>query len=127
MSEQTKSMIGRVRTWLSRWQEFVVWLPLLCVLAIVAYVVLGAVARIGADPLAWLAEIPVVCAWAAAACAAAWLIKRTYGDDLDHARERDLYDRVLSGDQNARWLRDRDRLEWAFCLLLTFAFFWPAR
>jgi len=127
MTHATPSLFARLRGWISQWQEFVIWLPVLCALAIVGYVVLGAIARIGADPLAWLAEIPVMCAWAAVACATAWLMKRTYGDDLDPARERDIYDRALAGDENAKWLRDRDRLEWAFCLLLSFAFFWPAR
>jgi len=127
MTHAPPSRFARLRGWISQWQEFVVWLPVLFLLAVAAYVLLGAIARIGADPLAWLAEIPVVCAWAAVACATAWLIKRTYGDDLDPARELELYTRVLAGDHNARWLRDRDRLEWAFCLLLAFAFFWPAR
>jgi len=127
MNEPQTTVTGRVRAWFAQWQEFAIWLPVLCVLAVVGYVVLGAVARIGADPLAWLAEIPVMCAWAAVACATAWLIKRTYGDDLDAAREFELYGRVLAGDPNARWLRDRDRLEWAFCLLLSYAFYWPAR
>lgn len=130
MNEQNSNVgaIGRVRAWFSRWQEFVIWLPVLCALAIVGYVVLGAIARVGADPLAWLAEIPVMCAWAAVAAAAAWLIKRTYLLDLDVEMERELHFRVREhGDPNAMWLLILDRLEWFVLLLLMFAFFWPAR
>lgn len=127
MTESNTSLFARLRGWVSRWQEFVVWLPVLCVIAVVAYVVLGAVARIGADPLAWLAEIPVMCAWAAVACATAWLIKRTYMHDLDTDAEQLLFERVLAGDANARWLLVVDRLEWLALLALSFAFFWPAR
>ena len=127
MSEQIASLMERLRSWLSRWQEFVLWLPLLCVLAVLAYVVLGAVARIGADPLAWLAEIPVMCAWAAVACATAWLVKRTYLYDIDDETERELFQRVLDeADPDARWLLIKDRLEWLVLLGLSFAFFWPA-
>lgn len=127
MTDSKPNVFARLRGWLSRWQEFVIWLPLLFVLAVVAYVMLGAVARIGADPLAWLAEIPVMCAWAAVACATAWLIKRTYLHDIDSAGEKLLFERMLQGDRNARWLYVADRLEWLVLLLLTFAFFWPAR
>ena len=122
------SLFARLRGWIGRWQEFVIWLPLLFVLAVVAYVALGAVARIGADPLAWLAEIPVMCAWAAVACATAWLIKRTYLYDIDDEMERELYERVLDeGDRDARWLLIKDRVEWLVLLGLSFAFYWPAR
>lgn len=127
MTASNPTVFEKLRSWVSRWQEFVVWLPVLCVIAVVAYVLLGAVARIGADPLAWLAEIPVMCAWAAVACATAWLIKRTYMHDLDTTAEQLLFDRVLAGDANARWLLVVDRLEWLALLVLAFAFFWPAR
>lgn len=127
MSEPNNPETG-VRAWFARWQEFVIWLPVLCVLAVVGYVLLGAVARIGADPLAWLAEVPVMCVWAAVAAATAWLIKRTYLLDLDDAMERELYRRVLDeADADARWLLVKDRLEWLVLLVLVFAFFWPAR
>ncbi|MDC7806417.1 hypothetical protein PQS31_06210 [Luteimonas sp BLCC-B24] len=129
MSEPSKlNLMQRLRGWVSQWQEFVVWLPVLFVIAIVAYVLLGAVVRIGADPLAWLAEIPVMCAWAAVACATAWLIKRTYWMDLDDVMERELYERVLNEADPEAWrLLIKDRVEWLALLLLAFAFFWPAR
>lgn len=127
MSEPNNTETG-VRAWLSRWQEFVIWLPVLCVLAVAGYVLLGAVVRIGADPLAWLAEVPVMCVWAAVAAATAWLIKRTYLLDLDDAMERELYRRVLDeADADARWLLVKDRLEWLVLLVLAFGFMWPAR
>jgi hypothetical protein len=104
---------------LSRWQECVVWLPVLVILALFGWIVFGALdQRITSDALAWLLELPIQCAYFAAACAAAWMFKQTYLFD---------FQLNLAGDRNARWLLIKDRLEWFFLLGISLAFFWPAR
>jgi hypothetical protein len=63
----------------SRWQECLVWLPVLVMLALVGWIVFGALdQRITSDALAWLLELPILCAHFAAGCAAAWMFKQTY-------------------------------------------------
>lgn len=108
-------------------QEFTIWLPGLVVLAVIGYVVLGSIVRIGPDALAWLAELPALCAYAAAWLAFGWAIKAVYLYDIDRATEKDLQARVLGGDAPARWLLVKDRLETFVALALSLAFFWPAR
>lgn len=113
---------------LSRWQECVVWLPVLVILALFGWIVFGALdQRITSDALAWLLELPIQCAYFAAACAAAWMFKQTYLFDFQLNREQALHDLILAGDRNARWLLIKDRLEWFFLLGISLAFFWPAR
>jgi hypothetical protein len=115
-------------TMLSRWQEFAVWLPVLVVLTIAGWIFFGAIDRsIAGDTLAWLLELPVTCAYLAAAIGAAWLVKNTYLFDLGLIREDALHDLAKAGDRNARWLLIKDRLEWAFLLVLFCLFFWPER
>lgn len=121
------AFLRSIAGWVSRWQEFVVWLPLLVALAFFGYVVLGAFSRLGIDPLAWLAELPVLCAYAAAACGGAWLFKRTNLHDITAAKDRELHDLAQLGDPHARWLLTKDRIEWLVLLIAFFAFFWPAR
>jgi len=121
------TVLRNIAGWVSRWQEFVVWLPLLVALAFFGYVVLGAFSRLGIDPLAWLAELPVLAAYAAAACGGAWLFKRTNLHDITAAKELELHALAQQGSADARWLLIKDRLEWLVLLIAFFAFFWPAR
>jgi hypothetical protein len=116
------------RKFISRWQEFAVWLPVLVILSIAGWVVFGALdQRITADALSWLLELPILCAYLAAACGAAWLVKFTYLRDLNADDECDLHALAQKGNKGARWLIVKDRIEWAFLLILFALFFWPAR
>lgn len=118
-----------LRGFISRWQEFGVWMPVLVLLALGGFVVFGALpgVAITGDLIAWMLELPVACLWLAAAMGAAWLFKATYLQDLDSAQEAALYQLVLQGNAHARWLLIKDRLEWAFLIVLFALFFWPAR
>lgn len=117
-----------MNAFLARWQEFLIWLPVLVVLALGGWIVFGALdPAITGDALAWLLELPVLCAYAAAALAAAWLCKRTYLYDMDTAAEQQLQDRVAAGDDHARWLLTKDRIEWLVLVLVFLLFFWPER
>lgn len=113
--------------WLYRSQEFVAWLPGLVLLAVLGFVVLGALTPLSGDVLAWLAELPVLCAHAAAALGVAWVAKALYLHDIDTAQETELHAAARAGDVGARWLLIKDRLETLICIALAFAFFWPSR
>lgn len=123
LNEQIRS----THRFLRNWQEFIVWLPLMVALAVAGWIVLGGVARVGSDPIAWLVELPVLCAYAAAAGGCAWLFKNTYLHDINRNVEHDLHRLAQAGDANAKWILIKDRLEWLVLLILAFAFFWPAR
>lgn len=117
----------RLLAWLYLAQEFALWLPGLVLLAVLGFAVLGALTPLTGDALAWLAELPVLCAHAAAALGCAWATKALYLHDLSTAQEIDLHKAAQSGDAGARWLLIKDRVETLLCVALALAFFWPAR
>ena len=119
--------LARIRKFFYESQEFTLWLPGLVVLAVIGYVVLGAIVRVGPDALAWLAELPALCAYAAAWLAFGWAIKAVYMHDIPRSLEAELQSRVLNGDVHARWVLKKDRIETFVALLLSLVFFWPAR
>jgi membrane protein implicated in regulation of membrane protease activity len=117
----------RIAAFLSNWQEFVTWLPLLIVATLVLYVVLGAFTAVGGDALAWLLELPVMATYAVVACAFAWLFVRTYLHDISAEEESRLHKQAEAGHEGARWVLIKNRLEYLVCLAIFAAFFWPAR
>ena len=108
-------------------QEFTLWLPGMALLALAGYILIGAITPLTGDVLAWLSELPALCAYAAAALGCSWVIKRLYLFDLDMDTERTLHAAAESGDRNAQWVLIKDRLETLACIALSFAFFWPSR
>lgn len=108
-------------------QEFTLWLPGMVLLAVLAFAVFGALTPMTGDALAWLAELPALCAYAAAALGASWAMKKLYLHDIDTAQEIELQAAARAGDTGARWLLIKDRLETFACIALAFAFFWPSR
>jgi len=120
--------MNAIRSFFNRWQEFLIWLPLLVVLAVGGWVVLGALDRtVGADFLAQLLQLPISAAYLSTACAAAWLFKRTYLRDLTASEESELHSCAGQGDRNALRLIILDRLEWLVLIALFVAFFWISR
>ncbi len=120
--------MNHILKFLGRWQEFLIWMPLLVALCLVGYVVLGAFDRSASgDALALLLELVVRCAYLACVGGAAWLFKRTYLRDISAAEEAELHAAVHAGDTAARWLLIKDRLEWLFLLVLAASFLWVAR
>lgn len=120
--------MNRILSFFSRWQEFVVWLPILTILALLGWILLGALDRTaGGDVLAQLLQLPISAAYLATACAAAWLFKRTYLFDLNDKEEQRLHDAARDGDAHAWRMLLLDRAEWV-CLIGVFvAFFRIAR
>lgn len=117
----------RLRAFFYQGQEFALWLPGMVLLSVLGFVVFGALTPLAGDVLAWLAELPVLCAHAAAALGVAWAAKALYLFDLDRDQERDLHQAARSGEAGARWVLIKDRLETLTCIALSLAFFWPAR
>ena len=118
---------ARLRNFFYQSQEFTLWLPGLVVLAVLGYVVLGGIARVGVDAIAWLVELPAWSAWAAAWLGTAWLIQYLYMHDLPREDEERLHEAAEGGDPDARWLLIKARLETAGALILSLIFWWPAR
>lgn len=120
----------KIRNFFYQSQEFTLWLPGLVLLAVIGYVVLGAIARVGADAIAWLVELPAWSAWAAAWLGTAWLIQFLYMHELTREDEQRLQEAVeLEGADAAgsRWLLVKARLETTGALILSLIFWWPAR
>ncbi|WP_298580574.1 hypothetical protein [uncultured Luteimonas sp.] len=119
--------LARIRKFFYASQEFTLWLPGLVLLSVLGYVVLGSFVRLGGDAIAWLAELPVLCAYAAAWLGCGWLIKAVYLHDIPRPREIELQACALAGDLHAQWLIRQDRFETAGALVLALVFFWPPR
>lgn len=89
-----------MKEWLRRWQEFTGWLPLLAVLAVVGWIVLGASA--GQDDLVrWLLELPILTGYALAAVGLSYLAWRRWSYRLNDAGKADLWRRIMAGEQGA--------------------------
>ncbi len=122
-----KTAIAKLRSFVYASQEFTLWLPGLVVLSVLGFVFLGSFVKLGGDAIAWLAELPVLCAYAAAWLGCGWLIKAVYMHDIPRAKEVELQAKALAGDTSAQWLIRQDRIETFVALLLALAFFWPPR
>ncbi|UZW62753.1 hypothetical protein [Lysobacter enzymogenes] len=127
MSNLLTNIGRRIKAAIYYSQEFTLWLPGMALLAMLGFVLIGALTPMTGDALAWLGELPVLCAYAAAALGAAWVIKKVYLHDVDSNEERELHAAARAGDAGARWVLMKDRLETFTCIVLTLAFFWPAR
>lgn len=117
----------RIKSAIYNSQEFTLWLPGMVALAILGFSVFGALTPMTGDALEWLGELPVLCAYAAAALGTSWAAKKLYLHDIDTDQEIALHAAAQAGDAGARWLLIKDRLETLVCIVLAFAFFWPAR
>ena len=110
---------------LSAW----VLLPLLAVLAIAGFVLLGALpgAELSPDLINRLSALPVLCVQAGCAIVMAAGFNNLFCYDACRSIERDWHDLALGGDSFAQWLLVRNDLRWAYLLTLFLAFFWPVR
>lgn len=118
-----------IRQFFANWQEFILWIPGLVILTVVGAFLFGALPGMPsmADTLAMLAELPAMCAYAAAACAFCWLFMRT---NIFLMRRRDLktmFDEARHGSLSA-FLTLAAYLTMWFSVLCAFLwFFYPAR
>lgn len=122
-----KSTLARIRNFFYQSQEFTLWLPGLVLLSVITWVVIGGMVRVGPDALAWLVELPVWCAWAAAWLGTAWLIQYLYMHDLSREDEERLHADAEQDLAGARWVLVKARLETFGALVISLIFWWPAR
>lgn len=118
-------MIKRI---LTRWQEFWGWTPLLAVLAIVGFVVLGALyPRLDGDRLGLLLELAIISAHAAAAVGLTYLSWRRWRLQLSDDQQRELWAGVMRGERGPLLVYGVNALVWLATLLAWVAFFWVPR
>lgn len=86
--------------YLLRWQEFLGWAPLVAVLAVVAWVTLGALDPVAAaSALSTLVDLPARAVAAILAVGIAYLAWRRWSYRLDEEQRRRLWDGVMAGDR----------------------------
>lgn len=110
---------------LSAW----VLLPLLALLAIAGFVLLGALpgAELSPDLINQLSALPVLCVQAGCAIVMAAGFNNLFCWEPCRSMEADWHGLALAGNAGAKWLLIRNDLRWAYLLTLFLAFFWPVR
>jgi hypothetical protein len=108
-------------------KAFAIWLPLLALLSILGWIVLGAMpgARFTGDILAWLAELPVITCHAAAAGGACVLGMHITGMNIDNVERSRLMERAANGDAAALRLLQLETFAWLAHLAFWSLFFFP--
>jgi len=106
-----------------------VWLPLLAVLSVAGFILLGALpgAELSPDLINRLSALPVLCVQAGCAIVMAAGFNYTCSWDPARGTEAGWHDLALAGNADAKWLLIRNDLRWAYLLTLFLAFFWPVR
>ncbi len=116
------------RSFLVRWQEPYVWLPMAAFLALVAWVVLTALDRTaGNDMLAMLIQLPILSAYALAALALTYLARRRQRRKLSDAEQQRLWEATVAGHKGAIIIYITDGLVWLTSFVVSLLFFWPSR
>lgn len=104
-------------------------MPMLAVMAALGFVFIGGLpgVHLTGDLMAMLAALPVVTAYACAAITMAVGFNNLYCWEPCRGTEAGWHDLALAGNAYAKWLLVRNDLRWAALLLMSGAFFWPAR
>jgi hypothetical protein len=88
--------------YLKRWQEFLGWAPLVAVIALTAWLVLGALDPLAVvDALAQLVDLPIRAVWALVALGLAYLTWRRWSYRLTEEQMNDLWNRLMAGERGA--------------------------
>jgi hypothetical protein len=108
-------------------KAFAIWLPLMTLLTLVGWLVLGALPgmRMTGDLVAWLAELPVVTCYAIAAGAATSLSMRATGMNLDNDYRCELIKKAALGDNAALKTLNQEIRAWLAFLAIWSLFFFP--
>lgn len=86
-----------MNAWLKRWQEFAGWMPLLLVVAVFAWILLGAVSDRD-DLIRWLIELPVRALYLVAASGVSYLVWRRWSYRMTDAQQARYWDGLLAGE-----------------------------
>lgn len=111
----------------THFKAFAIWLPLMVVLTLLGWLVLGALPgmRMTGDLVAWLAELPVVTCYAIAAGAATSLTMRATGMNLENSYRAKLIERAAAGDIAAHRTLSQEIRAWLAFLAIWSLFFFP--
>lgn len=94
--------MNKVISYLKRWQEFVGWLPLLVILAVVGWIVIGALDPLAVvDAMAQMVDLPIRTAQALAALGLAYLAWRRWSIRLSDPQLEDYWRRLMDGERGA--------------------------
>lgn len=115
-----------MKAWLKRWQEFIGWLPILVLVAVAGWILLGGITDRN-DLIRWLLELPVLTTYALAALGVAYLARRRQRRKLTKDESRLLWERTLNGERGALIVYLTDVLVWAVTFVSSLWFFWPRR
>ena len=120
--------IRRILGTLRRWQEFTGWTPLLVVLVLAGYVLLGGLyPRLDGDRLGLLLELAIVSSYAMAAVGLTYLSWRRWRQQLSEAQQAELWERLMLGERGAMLVYAINALVWLAMLLAWLAFFYVVR
>lgn len=121
-------LFQRAKKFVLRWQDQTVFLPLMVLMALAAWVVLSVFDRTaGKDMLSMLVQLPILCAYAGAALALAWFARRRQRRMLSDAQQEELWQLLLVGNRGATLIYIMDFFVWLTSFVLLLAFFWPQR
>ena len=110
--------------WIRRWQEPVVWLPVVSLLAIGAWLFLGALdPSATVDMIAALVEVPVLTAKAVAALGLAWLARRRWRHRLAADQRSAYWVGVMAGHKGPLLVFCIDTVVFLACVALLLHFF----
>lgn len=89
-----------MKAWLTRHQEFFGWMPLLMLIAVAAWILLGGVSDRD-DLIRWLLELPVKSLYAAAASGIAYIVWRRWSYRMNDDELRAYWAALLAGESGA--------------------------
>lgn len=114
-------MIKRI---LTRWQEFIGWTPLLVVLALAGFVLLGALyPRLDGDRLGLLLELAIISAHAMAAVGVTYLVWRRWRLQITEEQQRRLWDGLMAGERGPLLVHVVNAAVWLASLIALLIFF----
>lgn len=117
-----------IRKILIRWQEFIGWTPLVVVLALTGYVLMGALyPRLDGDRLGLLVELAILSAYAVAAVGLTYLSWRRWRQQLSVEQQDALWQGVMRGDRGPLLVYAINAGVWLATLLAWVLFFRVAR
>jgi amino acid transporter len=118
--------MNKFTSFFARWQESILWLPTLVLLALAAWLVLGALDRTATvDTLSLVINLPVLTAYALAALALTHLARRRWRKKLADHEQDQWWTKLMRGDHGAVviYIVDAAFTVILTCALLAFFFF----